>query len=224
MPPKKGYSKRRRKRRSRPRQVRRGIKPSVLNLKGVSAVPDTMYCYLKYHITTGVTDISGFASQVFSINSLFDPSVTGGGHQPLGFDQWANFYDEYEVLSSSLTVLPIASENNPITMALYPSITSTAATSINMASEQPYSKVMRWSNTTGSNLRGLKNWMSVRKLEGRNTNSVNFTATTGSSPTNQRFWVLILKSGQGASLNNILLDVTMIFKCKFFRRKVLSLS
>ena len=39
--------------------------------------------------TTGV--------RVFDLNSLFDPDVTGSGHQPAGFDQMMAVYEEYLV-------------------------------------------------------------------------------------------------------------------------------
>lgn len=38
------------------------------------------------------------------INSAFDPNFTGGGLQPLGFDQYAQFYGRYRVLSVKFEV------------------------------------------------------------------------------------------------------------------------
>lgn len=44
--------------------------------------------------------ISGAASavQTFRMNSIFDPDITGTGHQPLLRDLWASQYDYYAVL------------------------------------------------------------------------------------------------------------------------------
>jgi len=43
------------------------------------------------------------AEAVFRANGVFDPDFTGGGHQPLGFDQWSQFYKENVVLSCTMT-------------------------------------------------------------------------------------------------------------------------
>lgn len=40
----------------------------------------------------------------FSANSIFDPNRTGTGHQPIGRDQWFNFYNHYCVVGSKITV------------------------------------------------------------------------------------------------------------------------
>ncbi len=41
-------------------------------------------------------------NHVFSCNDLYDPNVSGTGHQPMGFDQWANFYDHYTVIGAKI--------------------------------------------------------------------------------------------------------------------------
>lgn len=41
---------------------------------------------------------------VFSGNSLFDPNVTGVGHQPRGYDQLMSMYDHYVVHGATMTV------------------------------------------------------------------------------------------------------------------------
>lgn len=37
------------------------------------------------------------------MNSIFDPTYAVGGHQPYGRDQWATLYNQYNVISSTLT-------------------------------------------------------------------------------------------------------------------------
>lgn len=44
------------------------------------------------------------ADYVFSCNGLFDPNITGVGHQPRGFDQLMVLYDHYVVIGAKIVV------------------------------------------------------------------------------------------------------------------------
>lgn len=51
------------------------------------------------------------AGHVFSANGLYDPDITGVGHQPMGFDQLVGvFYQHYTVLSSLIKVTFFSSD------------------------------------------------------------------------------------------------------------------
>lgn len=41
---------------------------------------------------------------VYSANGLYDPNITGVGHQPLGFDELMVMYDHYTVIGSRIRV------------------------------------------------------------------------------------------------------------------------
>lgn len=60
-----------------------------------------------YSSDTAITLASAAANpgvHVFSCNGLFDPDVTGTGHQPRGFDQLMLFYDHYVVQKARVSV------------------------------------------------------------------------------------------------------------------------
>ena len=59
------------------------------------------------------------ASHVFRANSLFDPDATGTGHQPLMFDEYAELYGEYRVLSSKITITPMVDDSSNILPVFY---------------------------------------------------------------------------------------------------------
>lgn len=47
--------------------------------------------------------LAGFASYVFCANGVYDPNITGVGHQPRGFDQLMALYDHFVVIHSKIT-------------------------------------------------------------------------------------------------------------------------
>ena len=60
----------------------------------------------KIRLDAGISTPSG---HVFSANGLYDPDITGTGHQPMGFDQLVGvFYQHYTVLSSVIKVTAIS--------------------------------------------------------------------------------------------------------------------
>jgi hypothetical protein len=48
--------------------------------------------------------VTGFVSYQFRANSIYDPDLTGIGHQPRGRDQLALLYEKYCVIGSKITV------------------------------------------------------------------------------------------------------------------------
>jgi len=60
---------------------------------------------LRYADTFSLTSTTGaVASYVFSANGLYDPNITGTGHQPMGFDQMMVSYEHYCVLGARIRI------------------------------------------------------------------------------------------------------------------------
>jgi len=59
------------------------------------------YCENSFSVT-GTSGALG--NYYFSANGIYDPNVTGTGHQPMGFDQVMLFYEQYTVVASKITV------------------------------------------------------------------------------------------------------------------------
>lgn len=71
---------------------------------------------LRYHEEgLGFTATSGVPTQYFfTANGVYDPNVTGTGHQPIGFDQMMLFYEQCTVVRSKITVDILNSNSGPI--------------------------------------------------------------------------------------------------------------
>lgn len=55
----------------------------------------------------------------FSANGMFDPNITGVGHQPLYFDQWMSNYEHYQVIGSSIRITQMPTSGTEKTPALW---------------------------------------------------------------------------------------------------------
>lgn len=94
-------------RRRRPYKKRRPARRSYRMSKS-SALPlgKKFRFRTRYHeqaVTFTATSASP-AVGVFTMNGLYDPNITGVGHQPIGFDQIMPMYDHYHVIASKITV------------------------------------------------------------------------------------------------------------------------
>lgn len=71
----------------------------------VFGFPNTIITKLRYCDQLTQTSTSGsVVAYVFAANGLFDPDISGTGHQPMYRDNYAALYDQYVVLGSKIKV------------------------------------------------------------------------------------------------------------------------
>lgn len=147
------------------------------------------------------------ASHFFSANSLFDPNVTGVGHQPMGFDQYVGtFYDHYTVIAAKLTLTAMArSTSSPasnliVCLALRDGNTPT--TNITKAIEQGRT-VFGFIGATegGASTVSLQNQMNVGRYLG-NPNPLteqDLRGESGASPAEQAYFEITAAAMDGST-------------------------
>lgn len=78
---------------------------AVPNALYKTSMPRQMKVCMKYvdhyQVTTGAAQASG---RVMRLNSIFDPDLTGTGHQPQSHDNWNTLYQTYRVDKASVTL------------------------------------------------------------------------------------------------------------------------
>lgn len=83
---------------------------------------------------------STLSQSIFSLNSMFDPDVSGGGHQPMFFDQYTPIYNKYCVYACKfeLTFAVGYSTNNQFypRLVINPYVGTLAATDLQYLAEQ----------------------------------------------------------------------------------------
>jgi hypothetical protein len=124
----------------------------------------------------------------FSANSLFDPDVSGTGHQPLGFDQLAAVYNKYRVLKSHIECI-FAATGNQSTGCAQASIRTTRGTSLQTnwetIREQPNCRSTLI--TPAYNPKLIVGWNS--KYLSKNQQD-DLQAQTGSNPVNNEYFAV----------------------------------
>lgn len=80
------------------------------------------------------------ASHVFSLNGLYDPNITGIGHQPRGFDQIMALYAKYLVIKAKVHAWFIGDATLPKACTIAVKTTATTSTDPENQLEEPLSK------------------------------------------------------------------------------------
>lgn len=175
---------------------------------------------LNYATTNGATSIAGTAAQyVLSCNGMFDPDITGTGHQPKGFDQIMPFYDHYTVIGSRIFVEFQNNEQHPIRVGIMirDQNPGTLGNNITAIGEYRFKKFITLDGTT----RGGKSWGSVSmalnpaKYLGRShpMSDPDMKGTVAANPVEQCFFVVYAYALDATST----VDVTMAIKIDYSR-------
>lgn len=86
------------------------------------------------YVTTGTLSFTSglLATYQFRCNGMFDPDVTGGGHQPMYFDQLTAIYDHFNVRTSKITLRATVPSTNstPVGVGIYINDDSTVTPSV----------------------------------------------------------------------------------------------
>lgn len=119
---------RRRRRIYKKRRFTRRRKPIL------SGIPNSKLVKLRYveHVTL---NSDNFADSIiehrFRANSIFDPNLTAAGHQPMGSDQWAQFYQYYCVIGAKFTARYVPTSATNGTPGYFGAQTTTYTGSLN---------------------------------------------------------------------------------------------
>lgn len=79
------------------------VQGSKLSMQS-APLPSRLTSHMKYYDNVQIAAVTGTnGTYVFNAAGLFDPDVTGTGHQPRGFDQLMPLYENYTVVGAKIT-------------------------------------------------------------------------------------------------------------------------
>lgn len=133
--------------------------------------PDKLVTKLRYCDTLNVTGaVNVIGANVFRMNSLFDPDLSGTGHQPMYYDQLCGAvgtapYSRYRVLSSKMTVsfTPLF-QSNPAATAYGPYIVGITGTATSGLYATTVSALTEASGTVWTHMGDKSGGNNVKKL------------------------------------------------------------
>lgn len=107
------YTNKKKKKYAPRRGTRRRHRANNTNMLGfVSGMPKVRRAHLRYADTIDLTSTVGsMAAYRFRATSLFDPDQSGTGHQPMGFDQWAQLYNHYVVVGAKISIKSLSGQS-----------------------------------------------------------------------------------------------------------------
>jgi len=124
----------------------------------------TTLCYVEKITFSG---LPSFDYQ-FRLNSLFDPNLTGTGHQPKGFDQLAAFYNRYRVYDCDYEITFVQTSNViPLYCGAAPTNTLTGFTDITDHAETPYCQYLFAVNSNPLQTGKFRGHVDLAKLNGK---------------------------------------------------------
>lgn len=191
-------------------------------------LPARSTAILKYSDTVQLVDtLVGFSAQVLKVNSCFDPDDTIGGHQPLGYDEYANFYQNYRVIKAEVVGHYCNNQSTvPVLVGITPSETN--ATTVTQAQmERPGTKMVMLAQDTGGNLNSkLSLEMDIAKFDGNvgARTDDRLQALIAADPADLKYVQLWARSGVGALTVDVSLTFELYMTVEFFNRRSLSIS
>lgn len=134
--------------------------------------------------------LSTAAVQVFTANGLYDPDITGTGHQPAGFDQYMALYGEYIVTGSWIKVTAFNSDTNVgqvLGVTFCDKSTTSADTRVYI--EGGNSKYFGMGTTAADGVKSITHYANIRSVSTQDIfNEDNFAGTASANPTDTHYW------------------------------------
>lgn len=113
----------------------------IPNLMYSSSFPQQLKVCMSYNHDTAFTATAATPNDVkFRLNSIYDPDLTGSGHQPQSHDQWALMYNRYRVDSCLVTIRTQSISTHGTMLCMLPNNSTSTITDIFQFMETPLNK------------------------------------------------------------------------------------
>lgn len=175
--------------------------------------PVQKFCTLTYDDIVQVSYTAGSGNFVFSTNGMYDPNITGIGHQPLYFDQLGAIYNHYTVLSSNIEVQPMGStvsKDYHMTLHVDDNGVDAGSGPATVAS-RPGAKSISFNPAVSTPATTRMSWSAAQQFGPNVQNNQLFRGNPGTNPTEQAYYFITI-SDLGLSTSTIPMRVKITFR------------
>lgn len=161
---------------------------------------------------------TNYLAHIYAANGLYDPNISGVGHQPRGFDQFMLMYDHYVVIASHITCRFTSDDANIPAMecALLLRDNITGLTSKVDYNESP--RIRRKVLTNRSNQVVITSKCNPNKFLGRSKPLADpeLKGNAGANPVELATWfILVAPATTTSTPTTITVDVNLVYTAVF---------
>jgi len=178
--------------------------------------PKRMVMTHKYAETLNLTSPAGvIGKHLFSCNGMFDPNITGVGHQPMYFDQVSSLYNHYTVIASKMKITVSSSAANDEIMYVGTWIdddtTTTNITDVGSLAERTSGRIRQMSPGSNKPLVFSNKWSAKKTFGGSILGNDNLQGTVAGNPTEQSYFGIGVVAGNADTVvAQLLFEITYI--------------
>lgn len=199
---------------------------STLGPIGKSTTAQLTYCSQPITLSNSTGGVTG-PEHVFALNGLFDPDLTGVGHQPMGFDQWAPFFNLYKVHKVDIKIRTFAAGNAALNSFIAAKITASQDSSTAIGLTFDYCSEQRTiavKTVYDPNEDTIYRSFNIREIEGHNIMDDNYGATFSGNPGNLVKLHLAVGNNSATDTGSLQVIVELVYHVVFYNRKSLGQS
>lgn len=188
----------------------------------------TMTYVEKFNLDPGA--LGALANYQFRLNSIFDPNLTGVGHQPTPHDQLEPLFENYTVLSAAYKVSIVNNDtNNSIIGGVYISDRENVSTAVDVTLEQG---CVDWKHISvaggGNDIARFQGKVDIPALMGYTRNqyltSPQFETLFGSNPADQAFLTVFVGDSAGDDPDFVRVVVELLMEVRLQGTKLIPQS
>lgn len=202
-----------------------GIHPLRRGMLGESVSSKLTYFERRFSLNPGAAGVT--AAHIFAANGLYDPNVTGTGHQPMGYDQMMLFFVRYNVVSAKIFLsFKNSDTTEPMLCGVYKSDATTIPTDPKVIVENGLGVYTLLSEAgAGDDKASMELYIDLRKFFGPMYNDADFSADESSNPLQMAYFqVWAATQSVSSDGGNVFCSARIEYYTNFYEPKQVSLS